>query len=225
MSTALVPEFASCASSWGNRQTPEKLAKRIDEMWSQQPPKNVLFLGSGNGQWSVMSVSGFGIAQEYNWSNSIAVIKQWIKEKWNAKAGWTLTGWALEGDTHFVVMTQNPSFLYDSCTSCAQEWTFRSIWSEVRDWICDNYDRDYIITDASYSKKTKQWVVVMTKSKKSQSFRCSEEFPKEWVREQWNQGRCITTVLNVADSNQPWMVVATSGIGSNNSWSTGLGAD
>merc|ERR1712224_514483 len=97
-------------------------------------------------------------------------------------------------------MTKNPSGM---CSSCKQSWATRDSWDALLEWINANLAKGYIITDASYSQKKNQYVMVMTESPKAQATKNSKEFPKEWVKEQWEAGRTITKVMYKKDPKYP----------------------
>lgn len=219
MSSAFLPEFSSSGSRWGTRNSVSEFAALIKEAWNDQR-KHVFFLGSYVGTWSMMALTGFGSSQSYIYDSDISKVKKWVSDKWDLQENWAITSWCVNDDTHFVIMTQNPIGM---CSSCSQTWATRSSWSEMRDWIKSNFAEGHIITDASYSVKKKQYVAVMTKSSKGQVYKVSKEFPKEWVKQQWAAGKTITKVLHDGDPSAPWLVTATSDMGTSNSWSIGLG--
>jgi hypothetical protein len=223
ISSAYLPEFGSCASRWCGRSSATDLAKQIEKYWKDKI--NVLFLGSGSNQLSVMAVGGFGTSQAYKYGSNLDEIKAWIQTYWDKKESWAITSWGLNADTYFVIMTKDPSGM---CSSCTQLWRTRSSWSEIVEEMNEGYKKGYIITEASFSEAKHQYVLVMTKSSKKQSQKSAKAFPKEWVQGEWKKGKTITKVMHNRDKDYPdcpWFVVATSDMGTCNSWSTGLGAD
>lgn len=220
MSCGLVKDYATCPASWGERSTVKALAEHISETWKKYPDRNVFFLGSGNDQWSTMFLEGFGDQQSYKHGSSTDQVKAWIKEKWSEKQNWCITSWGTNGDNYFVIMTTKaPGF-----ESGEQQWAVRKEWKEMRDWISKNYKDGYIITEVSHSVKKGQYVVVMTKSPKAQSYTWSKDFPKEWAKQKWEENKAITKILyDEMDTSTPWFIVATSDSGSNNQWTINLG--
>jgi hypothetical protein len=217
MSSALLPKFASSATSWGNRKSVSMLAKKLEEGWTNK--KHVYFIAAGAGVWSWFSVNGFGDAQAYQFGSNLDEIKKWVKGKWDEARNWCITSWAIDGDTHMVVMTTKA----DGYETGLQIWRTSNTWSGFQDEITTGYKDGYIITAAAFSKKKHLWVLVMTKSKRGQVWKICETFPQTWVKEQWSNRYGITTILNDGDKSLPWLVVMTEGFGNNNSWSTGLG--
>jgi len=217
MSCARVREYASGATTWGERSSPGDLAAWVKTAWGED--KHVCFVGSGaDGAWSGFAVAGFGRKQSYNWGTDIDQMKDWIEDKW--KEGMKITSWAVQDGKHFVVMTKDASL--GGLFNGTQKWQLCGKWSAFQEYYSDGFKNGYCITSLCFDRSTKKYIAVMTKASNSQSVKVGSNFPAEWVRNKWAERQTITQVLYDTDASSPWCVVATGGIGDCDQWSTGL---
>ena len=179
------------AKNTGYVQQSFSLTKKWPEEWIADKTKNgyaITSLSRSNKEWLVVMSQGSGITSQTIWRNNWAELAPWITEQ--KDNGYFITDLAYDGKAWTVVMSRTPKYtsqgyFWEESTSGLMDRVQSNVWGRGFNLHQVVYgDGHYIVVFGNYRSDDSRF----------QNLQVSPDDAKEYIREQWNRGICISYV-------------------------------
>ena len=161
------------------------------EEWISNKSKEgyaVTSLSRSEKEWLVVMSHGSGISGQAVWRNSWANLAPWITEQ--KGRGYFITDLAYDGEAWTVVMSQTAKYLsqgyfWEPSTSELLSRVQSSVWGRGFNLHQVVYgEGNYVVVFGNYSNGDDRF----------QNLQVNPDDPKEYIRQQWDRGICISYV-------------------------------
>ena len=139
-------------------------------------------------EWLVVLSQGTGITRQMVWRQEWSQLAPWIAE--NTNKGYCITDLAFDGQAWTVVMSENSKYssqgyLWANSTQELMELVQREVWGKGFNIHQVEYGAGkYLVVYGNYARGDSRF----------QNLQISPDEVKEYIREQWAKGICITYV-------------------------------